>query len=70
MKKTGIITSALFGIVFLFATVPTSTAQTMGGSGDKIYENRLCDLRPGSQGGTECTRENPEGLCTTYVKCP
>lgn len=48
----------------------SATGQTMGGDGGKIYDNRLCSVKPGENGGTECRIENPQGLCSTYSTCP
>ena len=43
---------------------------SIGGDGSKIYDNRLCSVKPGEIAGTECRIENPQGLCNTYSTCP
>ncbi len=60
--------SIMFVLLLMFFSSPTFS-QTIGGPpGGKMYDQRLCSVRPGSQ-GTECTVEHPEGLCTTLRRC-
>jgi hypothetical protein len=68
MKKRFYLLASLSLALFFSPNLVIS--QSMGGPGDKIYDNRLREIKPEGQGGTECRIENPEGLCTTYSVCP
>jgi len=67
MKIKVMIVSFLFT---LFGILGSVNAQVMGNPGGKIYDNRLCSVKPGENKGTECRIENPEGLCLEYSTCP
>lgn len=47
----------------------SANGQVIGGGEGKIYDNRLCSVKPGENAGTECKIENPHGLCTNYSTC-